>query len=462
MLARFVSRFIGHAQDMQGQAHQFAGRRLGIDFEIIHGERWIGGKILFACVQQSIEGIARQVVVAHGAAQGEGDLGSLGWLPVIDLGEPVSPPLQPDLAHDRFADRLPDARHFEVEGVKREQSLAPLRWREQGGQKPITIGIAHLLRAVGKLRSFGHDGSITRGELNEEASRTMDANDSLRESVPRRREDAGANEFLFIPMRFLPQRTKPAIDALARLGCVAREIADSTERAPSDRIALLNGLTALLDGNEPGVAMDPVVVQAVRDFTAAADAIGGDARHAHHILQARVQDVGKSRYRDWNELLAYCRYAASPYGRFGLDICGADKAVQPAVEALCCALYILLLLRDCGSDNRHHGRVYLPERWFKETGADVSALGADCADGPLRQVFTKILEATDRLLLTARPLPGLLRDRRQRAAAAATLCLAERFARRLRSGDPLAQRLAPTRGDQLFAVWRGHLAAMWR
>lgn len=290
----------------------------------------------------------------------------------------------------------------------------------------------------------------------------MDANVLFRENaIHQSGNDEPTSEFLLLPVRFLPRRVAPAIRALAHFAAVAGGIVNGTALGLSDKLAWLDGLAALINGEEPALSMDPAVVQTVRDFVAVTQAAGGNLHHANHILQARRQDVRKCRYRDWNDLLAYCRYAASPYGRFVLEVTGGDKILHAPTEALCCAVQLLLMLRDCRRAYRVHDRVYLPERWFKEAGTDVTVLAVDSCDGPLCQVFAKALESVDRLLLTARPLPGLARDRRLRAAAAASVFLAERVARQWRINDPFVAKLTLTWRDRLGANCHGYRAAVW-
>ncbi len=39
------------------------------------------------------------------------------------------------------------------------------------------------------------------------------------------------------------------------------------------------------------------------------------AQHCHDVLRAFRQDAVKLRYRDWDDLMEYCRYSAAPVGR---------------------------------------------------------------------------------------------------------------------------------------------------
>ena len=71
-------------------------------------------------------------------------------------------------------------------------------------------------------------------------------------------------------------------------------------------------------------------------------------------------DATKLRYRDWDDLIDYCRYSAMPVGRFVLDVHGESRATWPASDALCAALQVINHLQDCGKDYRDLDRVYLP------------------------------------------------------------------------------------------------------
>jgi phytoene/squalene synthetase len=49
-------------------------------------------------------------------------------------------------------------------------------------------------------------------------------------------------------------------------------------------------------------------------------ATGITAAHCHDVLRAFRQDAVKLRYRDWDDLMEYCRYSAAPVGRQLLDL----------------------------------------------------------------------------------------------------------------------------------------------
>ena len=87
---------------------------------------------------------------------------------------------------------------------------------------------------------------------------------------------------------------------------------------------------------------------------------GLDPQHARDLITAFKRDVTQLRYRDWDDLVDYCRYSAMPVGRFVCDLHGEDRGrVWPANDALCAALQIINHLQDCGKDYRNLDRVYL-------------------------------------------------------------------------------------------------------
>ena len=104
-------------------------------------------------------------------------------------------------------------------------------------------------------------------------------------------------------------------------------------------------------------------------------------QHALDLLEAFRRDVTKLRYRDWDELMDYCRYSAMPVGRFVLDVHGESRDTWPANDALCAALQIINHLQDCAKDYRDLTGSIFREDALAEKGLDVTAL-ADASRQP--------------------------------------------------------------------------------
>lgn len=237
-----------------------------------------------------------------------------------------------------------------------------------------------------------------------------------------------------VASRLLEQRHRKPILAFYDFVRTADDVADHASLAAGEKIALLDRLEASLLGES---ATEPEGV-ALRE---ALEERGLDAGHARDLLAAFRLDVEKSRYRDWNELIDYCRYSAMPVGRFVLDVHGEEKALWPRSDALCAALQIINHLQDCAVDYHNIDRVYLPADMLAADGATVEMLGARQASPPLRAVIDAICERVGVLLEQSRPLSDGVRSPRLALEIAVIQRLAERLTGILRTHDPLSERV---------------------
>ena len=237
--------------------------------------------------------------------------------------------------------------------------------------------------------------------------------------------------------------------------CFARnadDIADNPTLAPEDKVRRLDRMAAILDGAPGG---DSPAASAMRKSLAET---GVTPQHCHDVLHAFRLDATKLRYRDWDDLMKYCRYSASPVGRQLLDLHGESRDTWPSSDALCSALQVLNHLQDCAADYRALGRVYLPLDALAATGCTVDVLNAPATNPGLRRVIDSLLDRTEALIATARGLPPRVMARGLRCETAVIVALAGRLARRLRRGDPLATRVKLSKNDFAAAFLTGILA----
>jgi farnesyl-diphosphate farnesyltransferase len=149
--------------------------------------------------------------------------------------------------------------------------------------------------------------------------------------------------------------------------------------------------------------------------------------------------------------MAYCRYSASPVGRQLLDLHGESRETWPASDALCSALQVLNHLQDCADDYRVLDRVYLPMTDLAAEGIGVETLAARASCPRLRRVLDGMLSRTDTLVATARGLAPQVVSSGLGWECAVIVELARRLLRRLRRGDPLANRVRLKKSDFLAA-----------
>ena len=237
-----------------------------------------------------------------------------------------------------------------------------------------------------------------------------------------------------VASRLIHPRYRPVILAFYEFVRTADDIADHATLAPAEKLALLDRLEATLlekdDGEAVGVALRSQL--AVHRLA---------PRHALDLLTAFRMDVTKLRYRDWADLIGYCRYSAMPVGRFVLDVHGESRAAWPANDALCAALQIINHLQDCAWDYRNLDRIYIPLDDLAAAGASVEALAADRASPPLRNCIHALARRTGELLRDSKLFSLQIEDTCLALEVAVIQRLAERLVMLLSQRDPLCERV---------------------
>lgn len=158
----------------------------------------------------------------------------------------------------------------------------------------------------------------------------------------------------------LPPHLRKPIETIYAFARSADDFADEGCLADAERLALLDGYgneldliearlpstTPLFIGLAATVAEHRLPLQLFRD-----------------LLSAFKQDVTKTRYADFAELMDYCRRSANPIGRLLLHL---NRQTTPQnlawSDAICSALQLINHWQDVAIDWRKNdgGRVYLP------------------------------------------------------------------------------------------------------
>jgi len=215
---------------------------------------------------------------------------------------------------------------------------------------------------------------------------------------------------------------------------VADDVADHASLAPEEKLRLLDSLEATLLGKNDAEPQGVALRQQLTERRLS-------QQHAQDLLNAFRMDVTKLRYRDWDDLMNYCRYSAMPVGRFVLDVHGEDRATWPANDALCAALQIINHAQDCAADYRNLDRVYLPLDIVSRHGARDEDLNMPAASPQLRAALTDICDRVDGLLRKSAVFSEQIKDRGLSLEVAVIQRLAEKLTRILRKHDPLSERV---------------------
>jgi squalene synthase HpnC len=250
-------------------------------------------------------------------------------------------------------------------------------------------------------------------------------------------------------------RFRAPILAFYRFARAADDAADHPTLSERDKFTLLDALEHTLLGKSDA-APDAIPLRGALAETGLA------ARHPLELLVAFRQDVSKRRYRDWDELMQYCRYSAMPVGRFVLDVHGESQDTWSSSDALCSALQVINHLQDCAEDFRALDRVYLPLEALDAHGVSVDALAASSASPELRACLTSLVDRTAKLMRDAMDLPKRVRNVRLGLETAVIVRLANVLLSLLRTRDPLSERVHLSPAPTCFVAARAAGGALSR
>ena len=130
------------------------------------------------------------------------------------------------------------------------------------------------------------------------------------------------------------------------------------------------------------------------------------------LITAFEQDQRITRYRNWDELFAYCRCSANPVGRLVLRLCGYqdDAGLDRLSDATCTALQLANFWQDVTVDFEKD-RVYLPLDLFQKHGYTVEDLAAHRFNPAFQSVMQEAVEAAHQLFQQGLPLVKMVNRR---------------------------------------------------
>ena len=251
-----------------------------------------------------------------------------------------------------------------------------------------------------------------------------------------------------VASRLISPRHRGPILAFYRFVRAADDVSDHATLSPDEKLRMLDGLEAALTGKGPA---DPEAEPLRRALAER----GLSPKHAQDLLDAFRLDARKTRYADWGELMGYCALSAMPVGRFVLDVHGEDRRTWAASDALCAALQVINHLQDCAKDYRSLDRVYLTADTLARHGARVEELSAPSASPALLAVVRELNEGCAALLRESAVFPSIIADRRLAMEVAVIQSLAESLVGKLRTKDPLSERVHATKPEALLAAGAG-------
>jgi len=208
----------------------------------------------------------------------------------------------------------------------------------------------------------------------------------------------------------LPRALREPVAAIYVFARSADDFADEDSRSPEERLALLEDYRTELDAIEANrPSQHPVFLRlrpVISDY-------GLPLQPFRDLLDAFSQDVVKTRYETFTELLDYCRRSADPVGRLLLRLFRGDSEEnRHRSDAICSALQLINHWQDIGIDaTKPVSRIYLPTEDLAHFGVAEETILRRVATADFRALMRFQVDRARALMVEGAPLGSVLPGR---------------------------------------------------
>jgi len=250
----------------------------------------------------------------------------------------------------------------------------------------------------------------------------------------------------------LPARLRRPVELVYAFARSADDFADEGDRPAAERLAALEAYRAELRrigaGEPPVTELFRALGRAVREFSLPLEPFFA-------LLDAFAQDVVKSRYASFDEVLRYCERSANPVGALMLHLFGAATPERlRQSDAICSALQLVNFWQDVESDFAR-GRIYLPADDMARFGVGERDIAERRCTDAWRRLIGFQVERTRAMLECGAPLARTLSGRiglELRLIVQGGLRILEKLERA--GGDVFRHRPVLRSPDWLLMSWR--------
>lgn len=212
-----------------------------------------------------------------------------------------------------------------------------------------------------------------------------------------------------VASRLLPRELRGPVAAIY---CYARDADDIVDEDPRPAEERRVDLQRLQDRVR---ALDDPAAEATPEWRALADTLQRfdlPVGLFTDLADAFLQDLDKTRYQDFGEVMAYCRRSANPVGRLLLHLSKHDTQENLAFsDAVCSALQLINFHQDLYQDFAEHGRIYIPADEMAAHGVTEEHFRNRISDLRMRSLMQFQYRRADRLLRAGAPLGRALPGR---------------------------------------------------
>lgn len=210
----------------------------------------------------------------------------------------------------------------------------------------------------------------------------------------------------------LPARLRHAVTVIYQFAREADDIADEGDASEAQRLQDLQAyedeLLLIQAYIRPSQALFIELQQVIKTHQL-------DVQLLLDLIHAFKQDVVKTRYANFDEVLDYCRYSANPVGRLMLQLYGSDTAQHRMwSDQICTALQLINFYQDIATDLKKHGdvgRIYLSQDEMQAAGISEQDLRQQRLDAAWQAFFMHNVHRAAQLLQSGKPLGPALPGR---------------------------------------------------
>jgi squalene synthase HpnC len=211
---------------------------------------------------------------------------------------------------------------------------------------------------------------------------------------------------------FLPKALREPIALIYRFARQADDFADEGDLSIEQRLSLLAGFLEELN----------LLRAYIKPHSAFFSTLGAVIRARnlplapfYDLLDAFSQDVIKTRYANYAEVLDYCERSANPIGRLLLHLYGQANAENIRLsDNICSALQIINFLQDIAIDfekNEGKQRIYLCQDEMAAFGITEAMIKAQQVDADWQRFMQFNVQRASALLQAGKPLGFILTGR---------------------------------------------------
>ena len=209
----------------------------------------------------------------------------------------------------------------------------------------------------------------------------------------------------------LPRHLRHPIEIIYAFARSADDFADEGDLLIPERLALLDGYQQELDqiaaGGQSAGPLFTDLGQVIRQHDLPIQLF-------RDLLDAFAQDVTKTRYANFGELMDYCRRSANPIGRLLLHL---NRIATPQnlawSDSICSALQLINHWQDIAVDWKKNdgGRVYLPQDELARYAITEQDIATQTSRDDWQQMMAFQCDRARAMMHAGRPLGGTLPGR---------------------------------------------------